>query len=233
MKVLIIDDEARITRGVQKYFEQAGFETVPAFDGPTGLARARSEKPDLIILDLMLPGMDGLELCRTLRRESNVPIIMLTARVEESEQLLGLDLGADDYVTKPFSPRMLVARARAVLRRSQLAQTELAPESIRFGNVVFDVNTRQCTVAGQPVPLTPTEFEILLTLVRGRGRVLSRAQLLEATSLGYYEGFERTIDVHIHNLRRKLEPDPTNPRHIRTVFGVGYRFTENPEAESA
>lgn len=233
MKVLIIDDEARITRGVQKYFEQAGFETVPAFDGPTGLARARSEKPDLIILDLMLPGMDGLELCRTLRRESNVPIIMLTARVEESEQLLGLDLGADDYVTKPFSPRMLVARARAVLRRSQLAQAEPAPESIRFGNVVFDVNTRQCTVAGQPVPLTPTEFEILLTLVRGRGRVLSRAQLLEATSLGYYEGFERTIDVHIHNLRRKLEPDPANPRHIRTVFGVGYRFTEDPEAESA
>lgn len=232
MKVLIIDDEVRITRGVQKYFEQAGFETVPAFDGPTGLARARSEKPDLIILDLMLPGMDGLELCRMLRRESNVPIIMLTARVEESDQLLGLDLGADDYVTKPFSPRMLVARARAVLRRSQHAQTEPTPEIFRFGEVIFDVHARQLTVAGQPVPLTPTEFEILLSLVKARGRVLSRAQLLEATSLGYYEGFERTIDVHIHNLRRKLEPDPANPRYIRTVFGVGYRFTADPEVEN-
>ncbi len=231
MKVLIIDDEARITRGVQKYFEQAGFETVPAFDGPSGLARARSEKPDLIILDVMLPGMDGLEVCRTLRQESAVPIIMLTARVEETDELLGLELGADDYITKPFSPRMLVAHARAVLRRNQLAQPQEAMESYRFGNVLFNVGARECLVNGQAISLTPTEFEILLTLVRGRGRVLSRAQLLESTSLGYYDGFERTIDVHIHNLRRKLEADPTNPRHIRTVFGAGYRFTENPEAE--
>ena len=231
MKVLIVDDEARITRGVQKYFEQAGFETVPAFDGLTGLARARNEKPDLVILDLMLPGMDGLEVCRTLRRESNVPIIMLTARVEETDELLGLDLGADDYITKPFSPRMLVAHARAVLRRNQLAQPQEALESYTFGNVIFNVGTRECLVQGQSVALTPTEFEILLTLVRGRGRVLSRAQLLESTSLGYYDGFERTIDVHIHNLRRKLEADPSNPHHIRTVFGAGYRFTEDPETE--
>lgn len=231
MKVLIIDDEARITRGVQKYFEQAGFETVPAFDGPSGLARARSEKPDLIILDVMLPGMDGMEVCRTLRQESAVPIIMLTARVEETDELMGLELGADDYVTKPFSPRMLVAHARAVLRRNQLAQPQEMTERYAFGKVVFNVGTRECLVDGQAISLTPTEFEILLTLVRARGRVLSRAQLLESTSLGYYDGFERTIDVHIHNLRRKLEPDPVNPRYIRTVFGAGYRFTENPEAE--
>lgn len=231
MKVLIIDDEARITRGVQKYFEQAGFETVPAFDGPTGLARARSEKPDLIVLDLMLPGMDGLEVCRTLRRESNVPIIMLTARVEETDQLMGLEIGADDYITKPFSPRMLVARARAVLRRNQLAQPQEATEVYRFGDVVFNVGARECLLKGQPVALTPTEFEILLTLIRARGRVLNRTQLLEATSLGYYDGFERTVDVHIHNLRRKLEADPSNPRYVRTVFGAGYRFTENPESE--
>ncbi len=225
MKVLIVDDEARITRGVQKYFEQAGFETVAAFDGPSGLAKARSEKPDLIVLDLMLPGMDGLDVCRALRKESNVPIIMLTARVEETDQLIGLELGADDYITKPFSPRMLVARARAVLRRAQAATAPAEHATFTFGNVALDVQARRCTVAGVETPLTPTEFELLHALLRHRGQALTRIQLLEIADLGAFEGLERTVDVHIHNLRRKLEPNPTNPHYILTVFGVGYRFS--------
>ncbi|MBN1261667.1 MAG: response regulator transcription factor [Anaerolineae bacterium] len=225
-KILIIDDEPRIVRGVQRYFEQAGFQTVVAFDGVTGLDRARSEKPDLVILDLMLPGMDGLDVCRVLRRESNVPIIMLTARVEETDQLIGLELGADDYVTKPFSPRMLVARARAVLRRAQAIETPAGSESYHFSNVVFDVKARHCLVGGKKITLTPTEFEMLYALARHRGQALSRMQLLEATSLGVYEGAERTVDVHIHNLRRKLEADSANPSLIQTVFGVGYRLSE-------
>jgi len=225
MKILIVDDEARIVRGVQKYFEQAGFTVVTAFDGPDGLYQARNTQPDLIVLDLMLPGMDGLDVCRTIRRESDVPIIMLTARVEETDKLIGLELGADDYVTKPFSPRELVARARAVLRRTQTGRQPLPSDEVyRFGAVTFEVAARQCLVNGEKVPLTATEFELLYTLVRARGRVFNRMQLLESTSLGAYEGFERTIDVHIHNLRRKLEPDPAHPQYIVTVFGMGYRF---------
>ncbi|HET89247.1 MAG TPA: response regulator transcription factor [Chloroflexi bacterium] len=229
MKVLIVDDELRIVQGVRKYFEQAGFEVVSAHDGPAGLAKARAEGPDLIVLDLMLPGMDGLDVCRALRRESDVPIIMLTARVEETDKLIGLELGADDYVTKPFSPRELVARARAVLRRvkgmggSSLASSR---ETYRFGEVLFDTSARHCVVDGKVVSLTPIEFDLLYTLVRHKGQVLSRMQLLDAAHLGSYDGAERTVDVHIHNLRRKVEPDPSNPRYILTVFGVGYRFDD-------
>jgi DNA-binding response OmpR family regulator len=223
MKVLIVDDEPRIVTGVQRYFEQAGFEVLAAYDGPTGLAMALSQKPNLVILDLMLPGMDGLDVCREIRRESDVPIIMLTARVDEADTLIGLELGADDYITKPFSPRELVARARTVLRRVPAASP--STKVYRFGNVVFDVAAQECLVDGQVIPLTSTQFSLLQVLVQHPGQVFTRMQLMKAAHLGVYEGVERTIDVHIHNLRRKLEVDPAQPRHILTVFGTGYRFS--------
>ena len=226
MKILVVDDEPRIVNGVRKYFEQAGFDVLAAYDGPTGLSLARTEEPDLVVLDLMLPGMDGLDVCRQLRHESNVPIIMLTARVEEADKLIGLELGADDYLTKPFSPRELVARSRAVLRRVRELSGTPARETHRFGNVVFDIAAQRCIVGEKVVPLTPTEFAILEVLVRHPGQVLSRMQLLEAAHLGVYDGVERTVDVHIHNLRRKLEPDPSHPRYIQTAFGAGYRFSD-------
>ncbi|MBN1813152.1 MAG: response regulator transcription factor [Anaerolineae bacterium] len=225
MKVLIVDDEQRIVSGVRKYFEQAGFDVLAAYDGPTGLSLARTEVPDLVVLDLMLPGKDGMDVCRDLRRESNVPIIMLTARVDEADKLVGLELGADDYVTKPFSPRELVARARAVLRRVQEMSTP-ARKTYRFGEAVFEVEAQRCVIGVRIVPLTPTEFALLQVLVRHPGQVLSRMQLLEAAHLGVYDGVERTVDVHIHNLRRKLERDPVHPRYIQTVFGAGYRFSD-------
>lgn len=226
MRVVIVDDEPRIVSGVKKYFEQAGFEVLAAYDGPSGLALALDARPDLVVLDLMLPGMDGIDVCRAIRRASNVPIIMLTARVGEADKLVGLELGADDYVTKPFSPRELVARARAVLRRVQ-ASPAAPSQTMRFGEVVFDVTARQCVVDGQVVPLTPTEYSLLLVLVQHPGQVFTRLQLLEAAHLGAYDGVERTIDVHIHNLRRKLEPDPARPRYILTAFGTGYSFSRD------
>ena len=226
MKVLIVDDEQRIVDGVRKYFEQAGFEVLAAYDGPTGLSLALDKRPDLVVLDLMLPGKDGLDVCRELRRKSNVPVIMLTARVEETDKLVGLELGADDYVTKPFSPRELVARARAVLRRVQETAAQPARQTYRFGDVTFDVAAQRCLVGEEVVELTPTEFALLHVLVQHPGQVLGRMQLLEAAHLGVYDGVERTIDVHIHNLRRKLEPDPAHPRYIHTVFGAGYRFSD-------
>ena len=228
MKILIIDDEARIVRGIKRYFEQAGFEVLAAYDGPNGLALARRAQPDLIVLDLMLPGMDGLDVCRALRRESEVPLIMLTARVDETDKLIGLELGADDYVTKPFSPRELVARARAVLRRANMTHTHTPTKTntYHFGNVLFDTDARHCIINAEQVPLTPTEFDLLHTLIQHPGRTYTRAQLLTATNLGFFEGVERTVDVHIHNLRKKLELNPAKPRYILTVFGVGYRFTD-------
>jgi DNA-binding response OmpR family regulator len=225
MKVLIVDDEKRIVEGVRKYFEQAGFFVLAAYDGSEALKMAFREEPDLIILDLMLPGMDGLDVCREIRKDSNVPIIMLTARVEESDKLVGLELGADDYVTKPFSPRELVARSRAVLRRSHVEPGQ--PRSVyEFGNVVLDVSARECRLGGNIVSLTPTEFNLLHFLVRHPNQVLRRSQLLEATDLGNFEGVERTIDVHLHNLRKKIEPDPLVPKYIVTVFAIGYRFVK-------
>ena len=223
IKVLIVDDEKRIVEGTKKYFEQAGFEVIAAYDGVTALKTALQEFPDLVILDLMLPGLDGFDVCREIRKESNVPIIMLTARVEETDKLIGLELGADDYVTKPFSPRELVARSRAVLRRSKSEPLQ-SNQVYQFGNVVFDIGTRECKVNGNAVSLTPMEFDLLQHLVRHPNQVCSRNKLLEATELGAFEGVERTVDVHIHNLRRKIEPDPSKPKHILTVFGVGYRF---------
>lgn len=225
MKILIVDDEKRIVEGTRKYFEQAGFDVIAAYDGVSAVRLALKEFPDLVVLDLMLPGMGGFDVCREIRKESNVPIIMLTARVEETDKLIGLELGADDYITKPFSPRELVARTRAVLRR---ANAEPTPSSqvYQFGQIVFDVAARECKVNGNVVSLTPTEFDLLHHLVRHPNQVCSRTQLLEATDLGVFEGVERTVDVHIHNLRRKIESDPSNPVYLVTAFGVGYRFVK-------
>ena len=223
-RILIVDDERKLVQGLAGYFQQAGFETLTAYDGRTALAIARRDQPDLIVLDLMLPELDGMEVCRQIRRFSGVPIMMLTARVEETDMLIGLEIGADDYITKPFSPREVVARARAVLRRARGA---LGPANVlRGGDITLDVERRTVQVAGRPVDLTPTEFELLAALMRNPGRPLSRSQLLDATQGDAYAGYERTIDAHIKNLRRKIEPDPANPRYILTVFGVGYKFAD-------
>ncbi|MBN1937936.1 MAG: response regulator transcription factor [Anaerolineae bacterium] len=222
--ILIVEDEERIAHWVRAYFERAGFRTLVAGDGPRGLRLARAEQPDLIVLDLMLPGLDGTDVCRVLRTESGVPIIMLTARGRESERILGLELGADDYVVKPFSPGELVARARAVLRRA--AGEARSPETLRGGDVCLDLEAHTCTVDGRNVELSPTQFALLEALMRHAGRVLSRQQLLDAAFEGYFEGYERTIDVHIRRLRTRIEQDPANPQHIITVFGIGYKFVE-------
>lgn len=220
----------KIARWVREYFEKAGFDVLLAHDGPTGLALARGERPDIMILDIMLPHspsgepMDGLDVCRIIRRESDLPIIMLTARAEEVDRLIGLKLGADDYVVKPFSPRELVARAKAVLRR--VRPTTTREEILRAGHLVVDVTRRTCAYGDEAVELTPTEFELLATLMRHRGRPLTRAQLMDFALGETYIGYERTIDVHIRNLRRKIEPDASNPTYVETVFGVGYRFAD-------
>ena len=220
--ILVVDDEARIVKLVRDYLERAGFDVLDALDGETALTLARREQPDLIILDLMLPGVDGLDVCRRLRRESGVPIIMLTARVEEADRIVGLELGADDYVTKPFSPRELVARVRATLRR---ASGEVGPPTVlRGGDVELDTASLMASVAGEPVDLTPTEFQLLATLVRQPGRIFRREQLLEAVHGVAFDGYDRSVDSHIKNLRRKIEPDPRKPSYVQTVYGVGYRF---------
>jgi DNA-binding response OmpR family regulator len=222
--ILVVDDEARIVQLVRDYLERAGFGVLTARDGETALALARVEQPDLVVLDLMLPGADGLDVCRRLRRESGVPIIMLTARVEEADRIVGLELGADDYVTKPFSPRELVARVRATLRR---ASGEVGPATIlRAGDVELDTEAMTATVAGRPVDLTPTEFQLLATMARQPGRIFSREQLLEAVHGVAFDGYDRSVDSHVKNLRRKIEPDPRQPRYLQTVYGVGYRFTD-------
>src|SRR5687767_2470080 len=194
-RILIVDDERKLVQGLVGYFRQAGFETLTAYDGRAALDIARRDQPDLILLDLLLPELDGMEVCRQIRRSSGVPIIMLTARVEETDMLIGLELGADDYITKPFSPREVVARARAVLRRTN---GTLAPANLlRGGDVTLDIDRRDVQVAGQPVELTPTEFDLLGALMRNAGRPLSRSQLLDATQGDEYAGYERTIDAHI------------------------------------
>lgn len=215
--ILLVDDENQIIEICRDYLQAAGFDVLCARDGPDGLAAARRQRPDLIVLDLMLPGMDGLDVCRELRRASDVPIIMLTARVEEADKLIGLELGADDYLTKPFSPRELVARVRTVLRR---AAGNSPSEIIHIGDLRLDrANYHASTPAGQ-IPLTPTEFEILATLAGQPGRIFTRAQLLVAVRGVSFESYERAIDSHIRNLRRKLEPYDS----IITVHGVGYKL---------
>ena len=223
-KILIIDDEAKIVEICRDYLKAAGFSVVTSLDGQTGMEVARREKPDLILLDLMLPGIDGLDICRELRKESNTPIIMLTARVEETDKLIGLELGADDYITKPFSPREMVARVRTVLRR---AQGDTSMDIIRAGNLTLDRNRFMVTIDEQEVTLTPTEFEILATLASQPGRIFSRSQLLMAVRGVAFESYERAIDSHILNLRRKLEiADAGNFEWIVTVHGVGYKLNE-------
>ena len=222
MKILVVDDEAKITKLVRAYLEQAGYTVIEAADGQTALIQARREKPDLIILDLMLPGIDGLDVTRALRREGNTPIIMLTARIEDTDRVVGLELGADDYVTKPFSPRELVARVRAVLRRTTGATP--AAEILSAGELVVDMEGHQAILANHPLELTPTEFDLLTVLVRHPGRAFTRLELLDRVQGETYEGYERTVDAHIKNLRAKLGDDPRHPHYIQTVFGVGYKL---------
>lgn len=224
--LLIVDDEERLRALLRDYMEHEGFRVLLAADGREALRIARQEKPDLIILDLMMPEMDGWEFMRRYTPESRTPIIILTARLDDADKVLGLELGADDYVTKPFSPRVLAARVRAVLRRAG-AQPPPA-EVLRVADIVLDRSAHQVTVGGQPVSLTPSEFDLLAALMAAPGRVFTRLELLERVQGTLYEGYERTIDVHIRNLRSKIEPNPRNPRYIETVYGVGYRFAAEP-----
>ena len=224
-KILVVDDELEIVRVVRSYLERAGYQVVTATNGREALFVARHERPALVVLDLQMPEMDGLEFTRRLRAEQpDVAIIMLTARVEEMDRVLGLELGADDYVTKPFSPRELVARVRAVLRR--LERPVSGPEILEMGDLRLDQERHEVLKTGQPVDLTPTEFKLLATLMESPGRVFTRAELLEAVQGVAFEAYERTIDVHIKNLRRKIEDDPGHPHYIETVRGVGYRFSD-------
>jgi two-component system alkaline phosphatase synthesis response regulator PhoP len=221
-KILVVDDEAEIVRLVRAYLERAGFAVVTASEGRQALAVFRHERPNLVVLDLNLPGMDGLDVCRALRRDSDVPIIMLTARIEETDRLIGLELGADDYIVKPFSPREVVARVRTVLRRAE--GTPVRPEVISSAGVMLDMTQRAASLNGQPLDLTTMEFDLLALLVQHPGQVFTRLQLLEGTQDIAYEGYDRTIDVHIKNLRKKLGDDSQEPRFIETIRGVGYRF---------
>ena len=221
---MVVDDDPKTVSLVKLYLESDGHKVLCAYDGVEALRLAREERPNLIVLDLMLPGMDGLQVCRTLRTESDVPVIMLTAKTTESDKLTGLDLGADDYVTKPFSPRELAARIKVVLRRTVSESFERGPEQAAYGELKMNFREHSVTVAGRPVSLTPTEFRLLGTLVREAGQVLSREQLIQRVLGLDFDGFDRTIDVHILNLRRKLGDDPAHPRYIKTVYGAGYKF---------
>jgi two-component system alkaline phosphatase synthesis response regulator PhoP len=222
--VLVVDDEPKIVEVVGDYLRNAGFSVATAADGEGAVAVARARPPDLVVLDLGLPGLDGLDVARELRRASPVPIIMLTARGEETDRVLGLELGADDYLVKPFSPRELLARVRAVLRRTEGLHMER--ERFVVGDVVVDTGRREVTVGDRVVDLTATEFDLLVELARQPGRVFTRAQLLGALHGVVVESYERTVDVHIKNIRRKLEPDPHRPRYLLTVHSVGYRFAD-------
>jgi two-component system alkaline phosphatase synthesis response regulator PhoP len=223
-QILVVDDEPRIAEICRDYLERADFTVISAATGADAVMLARTKQPDLIVLDIGLPMMDGLDVTRAIRRHSNVPIIMLTARVEEGDKLAGLELGADDYLTKPFSPRELVARVKAVFRR-----TELGPgrgDAIRAGGVALDIPRMQARIGRRSIELTSTEFELLATMMRQPGRVFTRGQLLDAVRGEDIESFDRAIDAHIKNLRRKLEPDPRQPRFVLTVYGVGYKFAD-------
>jgi DNA-binding response OmpR family regulator len=223
--ILVVEDEMKIARLVRDYLAHAGFEVIVTGDGESALASARGQKPDLIVLDLGLPGRDGLDVTRELRRTSSVPIVMLTARGDEADRVVGLELGADDYVVKPFSPKELVARIRAVLRRSSGGRAG-GTEVLRVADVELDVPRMRVTVAGRRVDVTPTEFELLATLVRDPGRVFTRGQLLDAIHGVAFESYERAIDAHVKNIRKKIEPVTRQPRYVLTVRGVGYRFTD-------
>jgi DNA-binding response OmpR family regulator len=222
--VLVVDDEPKIVQLARDYLEHAGFTVASASDGREALASFRANAPDLIVLDLGLPLVDGLDVARAIRKSSNVPIVMLTGRGDEADRVAGLELGADDYVTKPFSPKELVARVRAVLRRAEVAATPA--DVVRAGDVTLDIPRMSVRVKAKAIELTPTEFQILATLARAPGRVFTRGQLLDAVHGVAFESYERAIDAHVKNIRRKLEPDSREPRYLLTVHGVGYRFAE-------
>lgn len=229
-KVLIIEDEMKIARTVRLYLEQNNYQVAVVTDGQHALATFRHEEPDIVLLDLMLPNVDGWEICRQIRRQSGVPIIMLTARTEEADKLMGLELGADDYITKPFSPREVVARIRAVMRR---ARGLVQPSTVlRLGRLEIDLAQHQALFDGNPLELTPLEYDILTTMAERPGQVFTRLQLLKATQHVAYEGYERNIDQHIKNLRAKLQDDARKPTHILTVFGVGYRFAKEKDLDA-
>jgi len=224
--ILVVDDEPRIADLARDYLEHAGFAVRTAASGEAALDIVRRDRPDLVVLDLGLPGVDGLDVTRAIRRDSSLPVIMLTARDDELDKLLGLELGADDYVTKPFSPRELVARVRAVLRRVDAGPDRAAAEVIRAGDLTLDLPRMRTEIAGRAIDLTPTEFALLAALARQPGRIFTRSQLLDAVHGVAFESYERAIDTHIKNIRRKLEPDPRRPVHVLTVYGVGYRFAD-------
>lgn len=224
-KILVVDDELDIVKVVRAYLEQSGFKVITASDGQQALAAFRHERPDLAVLDLNLPSLDGLDVCRAIRRESNTPVIMLTARVEEADRLIGLEIGADDYILKPFSPREVVARVRAVLRRS--GATQEAGQTIVAGDLSIDQAKHEARLGDRILDLTPSEFNILSRLAEQPGRAFSRMELLDAALGEAYAGYERSIDQHIKNLRQKLGDEPRDPQYILTVFGVGYKFNES------
>jgi DNA-binding response OmpR family regulator len=222
-RILIVDDEEMIVRTVKAYLDQEGFKTYTAYDGEEALRAFEEKGPDLIVLDLMLPKMSGIEVTRKIRSISSVPIIMLTAKASEADRVVGLELGADDYVVKPFSPRELVARVRAILRR--IEGEKGTNERMMIGEIEIDLRSREVTVAGERIDLTPTEFDLLAYLARHPGQVFTRLQLLREVQGYTYDAFARTIDTHVKNLRHKIEKDPKDPKYILTVHGVGYRFT--------
>jgi two-component system, OmpR family, alkaline phosphatase synthesis response regulator PhoP len=225
--ILVVDDEPKIVELARDYLEHAGFGVQTARDGPSALEHVHRNRPDLVVLDLGLPGLDGLDVTRRIRQDSNLPVIMLTARDDELDKLLGLELGADDYLTKPFSPRELVARVRAVLRRADAGSTSGAGEIVRAGDLTLDLPRMRAELGGRSLDLTATEFQLLAALARQPGRIFTRSQLLDAVHGVAFESYERAIDTHIKNIRRKLEPDPRRPVHVLTVYGVGYRLADD------
>lgn len=220
--ILVVDDKANVRRLLQEYLTEQGYTVTTAENGLMALFAARHKAPDLILLDIMMPEMDGYAFLQSYRQEAQTPIIFLTARLEETDKVIGLELGADDYITKPFGMRELLARVRAVLRRT--TEVPLPTEILRAADIMLDRGSRQVTVGEQPVKLTPSEFDLLAALMRAPGRVFARQDLLEHLPGEVFEGAERSIDVHIRHLRKKIEPDPQNPRYVETVFGIGYRF---------
>lgn len=227
-KILVVDDEFQILKVLKAYLEKAGYQVVTASDGKAALDIFHRETPDFMILDLNLPGMDGLDICKEIRLDSNIPILMLTARVEEADRLIGLELGADDYVLKPFSPREVVARVKTIFRRAT-SDPALA-KVVKVSDLVIDLEKHIVKLGDRSIDLTPTEFEILVVLARQPKRVFSRLQIMEQAQGDAFEGYERTIDAHIKNIRLKLEPDPKQPRYIQTVFGLGYKLDVSENA---
>jgi two-component system, OmpR family, alkaline phosphatase synthesis response regulator PhoP len=227
-RILVVDDNPKIVEVLEAYLKSEGFDVVTAGDGPAAIAAADASRPDLALLDIMLPGIDGIELTRRFQRDYGLPVILVTARIEEIDRLIGLEVGADDYIGKPFSPREVVARVKAVLRRCERPVGNEAHEVLHVGGLTVDLAGRTVAVAGRPVELTRTEFDILATLSAHPGRVYTRMQLMEAGQGVAFEGYERTVDAHVKNIRRKLGDDPKSPRFVQTVFGVGYKLEVRP-----